>query len=69
MAGLPENFDLLASGEDKIRTASMAAISDSFNLSLHARMALQVPTFLLQQIGNALRQDGVASGRIGATSL
>jgi hypothetical protein len=51
MAGLPENFDLLASGEDKIRTASMAAISDSFNLSLHARMALQVPTFLLQQIG------------------
>jgi hypothetical protein len=34
----PQNFDLLASGEDQIRQMSKAAIEASENLSLHARM-------------------------------
>jgi hypothetical protein len=38
MSVFPENFDLLAGGEDKIRQLSKAAIEASDDLSLHARM-------------------------------
>jgi hypothetical protein len=34
----PQNFDLLAGGEDQIRQMSKVAIEASENLSLHARM-------------------------------
>jgi len=38
MSVFPENFDLLAGGEEKIRQLSKAAIEASEDLSLHARM-------------------------------
>jgi hypothetical protein len=38
MSAFPENFDLLAGGEEKIRQLSKAAIEASADLSLHARM-------------------------------
>jgi hypothetical protein len=38
MTVFPENFDLLAGGEEKIRQLSKAAIEASEDLSLHARM-------------------------------
>jgi hypothetical protein len=38
MSVFPQNFDLLAGGEDKIRALSKAAIEASEDLSLHARM-------------------------------
>ncbi|WP_398482514.1 hypothetical protein [Tardiphaga sp.] len=38
MSTLPENFDLLAAGEDQIRALSKAAIEASPDLLLHARM-------------------------------
>jgi hypothetical protein len=38
MSVFPENFDLLAGGEDNIRQLSKAAIEASNDLSLHARM-------------------------------
>jgi hypothetical protein len=38
MSVFPENFDLLAGGEEKIRQLSKAAIEASKDLSLHARM-------------------------------
>jgi hypothetical protein len=42
MTVYPQNFDLLAGGEDKIRQLSKAAIEASEDLSLHARMALRL---------------------------
>jgi hypothetical protein len=38
MSELPQNFDLLAAGEDQIRRLSKDAIEASEDLSLHARM-------------------------------
>lgn len=38
MSAFPENLDLLAGGEEKIRLLSTAAIEASADLSLHARM-------------------------------
>lgn len=38
MSEFPNNFDLLAGGEEKIRSMSKAAIEASEDLSLHARM-------------------------------
>jgi hypothetical protein len=38
MSVFPENFDLLAGGEEKIRQLSKVAIEASADLSLHARM-------------------------------
>jgi len=38
MPALPENFDLIAGGEDQIRQLSKASIEASEDLSLHARM-------------------------------
>jgi hypothetical protein len=38
MSVFPENFNLLAGGEEKIRQLSKAAIEGSADLSLHARM-------------------------------
>jgi len=38
MSEFPDNFDLLAGGEKKIRSMSKAAIEASEDLSLHTRM-------------------------------
>ena len=56
MSAFPENFDLLAGGEEKIRQLSKAAIEASADLSLHARMierAMNMLDYIAQRRAHA----------------
>jgi hypothetical protein len=56
----PENFDLLAGGEDQIRQLSKAAIENSKDLSLHARM-IERAMSMLDHMATAEAQQQVIS--------